>query len=163
MAARLLALSAGRPLPPGFLFLRFLVLISFRGWVDPRSIVRPEELGKLEKIHLIGTRSRDLPVCSIVPQPLRYRVFSKFQTVIEMPSVQTYALPSDLSQVQYLDHVYPSTSIDILHNPIAAPCEAHVYHYIICTLSLSLYLSELPNSSQKWLRATQPWNPRKQK
>jgi hypothetical protein len=36
--------------------------------------VRPEGLGELEKIHLIGKRSRDLPVCSLVPQPLRYRV-----------------------------------------------------------------------------------------
>jgi hypothetical protein len=36
--------------------------------------VRPEGLGKLDKIHLIGTRSRDIPVCSIVPQPQRYRV-----------------------------------------------------------------------------------------
>jgi hypothetical protein len=32
--------------------------------------VRLEGLGKLKKkIHLIGTRSRDLPACSIVPQP----------------------------------------------------------------------------------------------
>jgi hypothetical protein len=36
--------------------------------------VRPEGLGKSEKLHLIGKRSRDLPACSIVPQPLRYRV-----------------------------------------------------------------------------------------
>jgi hypothetical protein len=36
--------------------------------------VRPEGLGKLEKIHLIGTRSRDLPACSIVPQPPCHRV-----------------------------------------------------------------------------------------
>jgi hypothetical protein len=36
--------------------------------------VRTEELGKFEKIHFIRTRSRDLPACSIVPQPLRYRV-----------------------------------------------------------------------------------------
>jgi hypothetical protein len=33
MVVRLSALCASRPLPPG----RFLVLISFRGWVDPRA------------------------------------------------------------------------------------------------------------------------------
>jgi hypothetical protein len=32
--------------------------------------VRLEGLGKLEKfIHLIGNRTHDLPVCSVVPQP----------------------------------------------------------------------------------------------
>jgi hypothetical protein len=31
--------------------------------------VRLEELGQLKKIHLIGTRTCDLPACSIVPQP----------------------------------------------------------------------------------------------
>jgi hypothetical protein len=29
------------------------------------AIVRLEGLGKLKKIHLIGTRTRDLPACSI--------------------------------------------------------------------------------------------------
>jgi hypothetical protein len=49
MAARLSALRARRTLPPGFFFfLRFLVLISVTGWVDPRAIVRPEGLGKLQ-------------------------------------------------------------------------------------------------------------------
>jgi hypothetical protein len=33
--------------------------------------VRLEGLGQLKKIHLIGTRTRDLPACSIVPQPTK--------------------------------------------------------------------------------------------
>jgi hypothetical protein len=37
-------------------------------------LVRPEQLGKLMKLsYHIFFRTRDLPACSIVPQPLRYR------------------------------------------------------------------------------------------
>jgi hypothetical protein len=45
MAVNLSALRASRSLPPG----RFLVLISVRGLVDLRAIVRLEGLGKLKK------------------------------------------------------------------------------------------------------------------
>jgi hypothetical protein len=65
MAARLSVLRAGRPLHPG----RFLILISVRGWVDPRTIVRLEGLGQLKKSTSSRTRTGDLPACSY-----RYRM-----------------------------------------------------------------------------------------
>jgi hypothetical protein len=64
MAVRLSALRAGRPLAPQEnSWYSFLIEAG-----------RPQGhsaagLGKLKKIHLIGTRTRDLPACSIVPQP----------------------------------------------------------------------------------------------
>jgi hypothetical protein len=65
MTVRLSALSASRSLPPE----RFLVLISVRGWVDPRAIVQLEGIGQLKYFSdLIRNRTHDLPACSIVPQ-----------------------------------------------------------------------------------------------
>jgi hypothetical protein len=67
MAVRLLALYANRHLPPG----RFLELISVRVLVDPSAIVLLEGLGQLKKSNiLIGNPTRDLQVCSIMPQPI---------------------------------------------------------------------------------------------
>jgi hypothetical protein len=65
MTVRLSALRAGRFLPPR----RFLVLISVRGWVESRAIVRLEGLGKLKKSTSSRTRTGDLPACSLEPQP----------------------------------------------------------------------------------------------
>jgi hypothetical protein len=67
---RLSALRTGRLYPQEI----FLVLIYVRGRVDPRAIVRPEELSKKNYCDTIGNRSLDVPVCSAVPQPLRHRV-----------------------------------------------------------------------------------------
>jgi hypothetical protein len=54
------ALRAAHPLSPG----RFLELISVRGLVDPRAIVRLEGLSQFKK-----PVTCDLPACNMVPQP----------------------------------------------------------------------------------------------
>jgi hypothetical protein len=66
MAVRVSALRAGRPLPPG----RFLILLLE---AEPTRTLSYGAVGRIRSIeksnHLIGNRIRDLPACSIVPQP----------------------------------------------------------------------------------------------
>jgi hypothetical protein len=65
MAARLSALRAGRLLPPG----RFVVLISIRGWVDPRARMLLEGLGQLIKpMTSSEIEIFDFSACCVAPQ-----------------------------------------------------------------------------------------------
>jgi hypothetical protein len=67
MAVRLLALRAGRTLPPG----RFLVLISVRGWVHPRAIVR---IRSIEKSISSGLDTATFRLVAKCLSQLRYRM-----------------------------------------------------------------------------------------
>jgi hypothetical protein len=70
MAVRLSALRTGRALLPRNIISLLLILICER-LSKPQGVVRLQGSGKLKKcIHLIGTRTRDLPARSVEPQPM---------------------------------------------------------------------------------------------
>jgi hypothetical protein len=64
MAVRLSALRAGRPLPPRKIPGTHICYRLSR----PQGHSAAGWIRSIEKIHLIGTQTRDLPACSIVPQ-----------------------------------------------------------------------------------------------
>jgi hypothetical protein len=84
MVVRLSALSAGNALLPRNIYILFLVLISVRGSVNSRGLVRLEGFDKLKKKqfnNLIGNQTYYLPTCNIVPQPLCYSVSLQLNTL----------------------------------------------------------------------------------
>jgi hypothetical protein len=65
MAARLSAIRTGRALPPETLFFSASCTDFCYKLSESQGLVRQEVLGKLKKlIHLIESRTRDLPACS---------------------------------------------------------------------------------------------------
>jgi hypothetical protein len=65
MAVMLSALRSWRLLPPGI----FMVLISVKSWVPPQSHSATWIIRSVEKSSDVGNRTRNLPACSIIPQP----------------------------------------------------------------------------------------------
>jgi hypothetical protein len=70
MAVRLSAPRSSRPLTPGI----FLVLISVRGWVDPRTIVRLEWLGQFKIPMTTGIEPAFFRLVAYFLNQLRYLV-----------------------------------------------------------------------------------------
>jgi hypothetical protein len=70
MEVWLSALRAGRTLPPG----RFLVLISVRGRVNPRTLARLEGLGKLKNPISSGIEPATFLLVAKCLNQQRYRV-----------------------------------------------------------------------------------------
>jgi hypothetical protein len=68
MAVRLSALRAGHCFTPQKHYFYASGIHFCSRLSKPQGLVRPEGLGKLKKsIHLIGSPTRDLPVCNIAP------------------------------------------------------------------------------------------------
>jgi hypothetical protein len=135
MAVRLSALRPGRPFPPG----RFLILISVRGSVDPRAIVRLEGLGKLKNpitsSDLFGNRIRDRPACSIVPQPttLLRSLRNRWELNAKSPSSFRTLIP--FADILYSHYTYISAlSVTLSFRPTPFPRLHYVYPHTVLRL-----------------------------
>jgi hypothetical protein len=113
MVVKLSALCAGCSLLPG----RFLVLNSVRGPNQPQGHSAAGRIRSIEKSNdLNGNRTRDLPPCSIVPQPTmlsRTPHFCKIQfNIILPPSPRTFKspLPSRFDKKKNVLHIFHASN-----------------------------------------------------
>jgi hypothetical protein len=133
MCGEVVSLTRRRSLPPG----RFPALISVRARVDLRAIVRLEGLGKLKKIHVIGTWIRDFPACSMVPQPT---TLPRVPTQIECVSLFLRTHLSTLLSVQSPKQ-YQMNSTNY-----------YVHHYVIFTIYCRCKMKQLEQQSTCHIR-----------
>lgn len=66
-----------------------MVLIYVIGSVNPWGVVKLEELSKLLKFnYLIKSRTRDLPACGLVSQPVLYSIrYRKYRTQYQLTTL----------------------------------------------------------------------------
>jgi hypothetical protein len=88
MAVRLSSLRSGLPLPTR----KFLVLISVRGWVDPRAIVRLDGLGQLKIPMTWGNEPAPFRLVAYYLNQLHYRYIPKINRVtVAILTLQNFA------------------------------------------------------------------------